>query len=137
MTEHSIIRPTHSVRAILAGDQTMMRLVPFQRFLKWKKGDRLRVRETSSNCRILTTWRVAPPIILELTEDVYIEQLQDITEKDAINEGIVLDGSEKWHSDDNASVVVFSFKWDSVNAKRGYSWESNPTVAVVRFRRVK
>ena len=33
-------------------------------------------------------------------------------------------------------IAAFSTLWDSVNAKRGYGWDSNPYVWVVEFKRV-
>ena len=77
---------------------------------------------------------------------VRAERVQSITEKDAISEGIdteceqyhtaqnimdnlgVVDGAS--HSVERCSpeISVFKTLWDSINAARGYSWDSNPWV---------
>jgi len=49
------------------------------------------------------------------------ERLQDVTEQDARAEGCT-------------SVDEFIALWDSINARRGYPWESNPWVWVYEFR---
>lgn len=86
------------------------------------------------------TWR--PPIFmprwasriqLEVT-NVRIERVQDISEDDAWAEGISEEAAyEYWH-DGPMPDAAFADLWDSINAKRGYSWESNPWVWVVEFR---
>jgi hypothetical protein len=125
---------------------------------KWKVGDRLWVRETwkpihhaqrhnetyveyeypwgrksikhNLGMDIPTKWRSpifmprwASRIILEIT-DVKVEQLQNITEEDAIKEGYDRRDAYAW-------------AWNSINAKRGYPWESNPWVWVIEFKRVE
>ncbi len=69
-------------------------------------------------------------INLEVT-GVRVERVQDITEADARAEGVTADdeprGGAYW-------VTKFARLWDSINAKRGYSWESNPWVWVVEFK---
>ena len=70
--------------------------------------------------------RWASRITLEITE-VRVERLQEITFEDFKKEGIEMDGS--WDGS-------FARLWDSLNAKRGYSWESNPWVWVISFRRL-
>ena len=66
--------------------------------------------------------RWASRILLDVT-DVRVERLQDISESDAMSEGV-------------ASLDEFKCLWDAINGKRGYSWDSNPWVWVVSFRRV-
>lgn len=61
--------------------------------------------------------------------DVRVERLQEITTEDALAEGIAK--HEQW-----TPRVQFSELWDSINAKRGYGWDSNPWVWVVEFQRV-
>jgi hypothetical protein len=79
--------------------------------------------------------RWASRITLEVT-GVRVERVQSISEADAIAEGV---GS--WRPDTMRYVAQnpvqeFSELWDSINAERGYSWESNPWVWVVGFRRL-
>lgn len=39
-------------------------------------------------------------------------------------------------SDESDAIETFANLWDSINAKRGHSWESNPWVWVVEFKAV-
>jgi len=62
-------------------------------------------------------------------KDVKPEQLNDITEEDAMAEGTTFGkGQRRW-----TARSAFMDLWDSLNAKRGYSWESNPWVWVYEF----
>jgi hypothetical protein len=64
--------------------------------------------------------------------DINVERLQDITWQDAKKEG-------SNHS--LAGILPATYKecfkdlWDSINDKRGYSWESNPWVWVIEFKK--
>lgn len=77
--------------------------------------------------------RWASRITLEVTA-VRVERLQDISEEDAMAEGIspITDSL----SNCNGSVYYFRSLWDSINSKRGYGWDVNPFVWVVEFRMV-
>lgn len=78
--------------------------------------------------------RWASRITLEVTK-VRVQRLKEITGEDALAEGVVEQNSEV---DPGAFARVrFGFLWDSLNAKRGYSWESNPWVWAITFRRAR
>lgn len=90
----------------------------------------------------------AARIWLEIT-NVRVERLQEITEEDAMSEGVSwLDdacyANNGWHptyyDPDSGGGPIFrdGFKslWDSINAKRGYDWDTNPWVWVISFKKV-
>ena len=90
--------------------------------------------------------RWASRILLEIT-DIRIERLNDISDKDAVKEGlrilpasgryVVSPGDQYFGSASHDAVEVFSWLWDSINAKKGYPWSSNPWVWVVEFKVVE
>lgn len=67
--------------------------------------------------------RVVSRIVLEIV-DVRMEHLQDISEPDALAEGV--------HGPD--AIRNYAELWDAING--GGSWRSNPLVWIVRFKRV-
>lgn len=80
-------------------------------------------------------------LFLEIT-NVRAERLNEISEAGAKAEGV-----SEWIHDpvcpcgglgDNESAAEFIFRhvWDALNAKRGYSWESNPFVLVIQFKKL-
>lgn len=86
--------------------------------------------------------------------DIRVERVQDISEDDVCAEGFPieqfppaelarLDRSFAQLNDITGTVprspVVAWFRhlWDSINKKRGYSWESNPWTWVVEFEKVE
>ncbi|WP_339503944.1 hypothetical protein [Pseudomonas sp. RL_105y_Pfl2_101] len=88
--------------------------------------------------------RWASRILLEIT-GVRVERLQDITEGQAVAEGVRLmrDGSDTWVSREGPGNLVtpwptakeaFSDLWNSINGPD--AWEANPWVWVVEFKRV-
>lgn len=81
----------------------------------------------------------ASRLTLSLT-GVRCERLQDTSENDAIWEGHM---SSNWDSDQEhdtawkgprSARATFHFAWDSLNAKCGHPWESNPWVFVGEFK---
>ena len=126
-------------------------------------GDRLWVRETfyPSPCDIPTfcgfyratdeerdvKWKPSifmPRALSRITLEVVgvrVERLQEISEADAIAEGIVplwLDGSPIRH-DGTGAICRSHFQnlWDSINGKRAdAAWADNPWVWVVEFKRI-
>lgn len=88
--------------------------------------------------------REASRILLEITS-VRVEPLQDISEADAVAEGIARDGDgyERFHVDPDAPVgqsftrnpvLAYRGLWDYING--GGAWDKNPLVWVIEFRRV-
>jgi len=84
--------------------------------------------------------RWASRISLDVT-GVRIERVQGISKRDAIAEGIrwseaFPEGYVRpglYHGFGSAQQA-FQSLWDDINAKRGYSWQSNPWVWVIEFR---
>ena len=79
-------------------------------------------------------------------QDVRVERVQDITIDDAGEEGCsnVISGGYDFdifgENGDYARhpyIMNFHRLWDSINAKRGYSWDSNPWVWVIDFEEVE
>jgi len=90
--------------------------------------------------------RIAARLFLKVT-GIRLERLQDITEYDAKREGAEPECSETRTEDDICNQECykcgllshragFHLLWDSLNVKRGCSWESNPWVYVVSFKRI-
>ena len=75
--------------------------------------------------------RWASHITLKVT-GVRVERVRDISEADARAEGTIPSGvgADLAHLKYRAG---FQTLWDTINAKRGYNWDSNPWVWVVEF----
>jgi len=131
----------------------------------YQVGDILWVRETWSYSEIyrlegikngMDIWKWRPSIymprkaarIFLKVKNVRVERLQDITEEDAIAEGIKgymeFGGRVKYWIDDlslgvgdmpRSAKKAFEIIWNSINAKRGYGWDINPWVWVIEFER--
>jgi len=87
---------------------------------------------------------------LEIT-GIRAERVQEINHKDALSEGcydFVVESDSKYYNDHEFTVnapngdihrqtalIAFRELWDSINAKRGYGWESNPWVWVIEFKK--
>ncbi len=71
--------------------------------------------------------RWASRITLEIT-DVRVERLQDISEDDSMAEGILFEGDQPSPRDN------FSALWELINGPD--SWDANPWVWVIEFKRV-
>jgi hypothetical protein len=67
-----------------------------------------------------------------IVESVKVERLQDISEADAISEGI--ETTEYWREDHPPSIC-FSVLWDSINGHD--AWNANPWVCAIGFKVVK
>jgi hypothetical protein len=87
--------------------------------------------------RFMPKW--AARIWLEVT-GIREERLQDISQEDAKAEGC-----NEWHSEveqiekhNHPGNYRNSFHslWDSINAKRGFGWDINPLIKVIKFKRL-
>lgn len=84
--------------------------------------------------------RWASRLTLEVVS-VRVERLQEISEEDALAEGLQRYGNGTFGLDDPAccmgvrASVAYMRLWDSINAKRA-PWASNPWVWVIEFRRI-
>jgi hypothetical protein len=77
--------------------------------------------------------RWASRIELEITK-IHAERLQDITAQDALAEGV---RESHFHQPaDWMDVDRYHELWNSINAKRGFGWDTNPYVWVVEFKRI-
>lgn len=86
--------------------------------------------------------RWASRVTLEIT-GVRVERVQDISEEDAQAEGVEQEfrtvamhpsGCKDYHIP-LSYRGGFANKWSEISAKRGYSWEMNPFVWVIEFKR--
>lgn len=68
--------------------------------------------------------RWASRITLEITE-IWVQRLQEINEEDAQAEGV------------EGGLAEFGPLWDQINTAPGRTWEDNPWVWVIGFRRVQ
>jgi hypothetical protein len=80
--------------------------------------------------------RLHSRILLEVT-GVRVHRLNEMTEhewgeRDAMAEGFPVGGESLW----GCAADWYREIWDSINAKRGYPWESNPFVWAVAFKKV-
>ena len=75
--------------------------------------------------------RWASRITLEIVS-VRVERLQDISEEDARAEGVTLRGTTRYESECRNEYRAL---WESINGPG--SWESNPYVWVVEFKRIQ
>jgi hypothetical protein len=77
--------------------------------------------------------RWASRLTLEIVS-VRVERLQEISEEDAIAEGmeVIPIKQATWSNRQSFQVL-----WEKINAKRGYGWNVNPWVWVIEFKTVQ
>lgn len=80
--------------------------------------------------------RWASRIMLEVT-GLRIERVQNISEDDAIAEGIQLSERTGRYSPGICDYARWSYEilWNDLNASRGFGWDMNPWVWVIEFKR--
>ena len=65
--------------------------------------------------------------LMLIVTDVRVQRLGDLTDEDAIAEGIDVTCGL-------TPSVTYAILWDKINAKRGYPWKSNPWIVALTFR---
>lgn len=80
--------------------------------------------------------RWASRITLEISF-VKVERLQDMKPIDCVAEGIYKPHMNYGPAEGPMAIAEFANLWDSLNAKRGFGWETNPWVWVIEFRRLQ
>lgn len=78
--------------------------------------------------------RWASRLTLEIT-NVRVERVQEINAAECMAEGVIKDPLTVQYRQDIA-IGRFAEVWDELNAKRGYSFDSNPWVWVIEFQKV-
>lgn len=78
--------------------------------------------------------RWASRITLEIV-NVKVERLQEISIEDCWKEGMSPDAPLNNYGSGAIERDAYAALWDSLNAKRGYPWNKNPWVWVIKFRR--
>ncbi len=73
-------------------------------------------------------------ITLEITK-ISVERVQDITDGSVAKEGIDWSSTQIGNKHRSPAIDKFASLWDSINKKRGYPWESNPWVWVIKFKK--
>jgi hypothetical protein len=69
-------------------------------------------------------------------EFIRVEKVQDISEEDAVAEGIQQQGAIIFINRTITGILsidCFAKLWDEINAKRGYPWDENPWVWVIGY----
>lgn len=98
------------------------------RFARYVGGDPKGFWLSSDYKPKISKWRKAQLMPRELSRitlevlSIHCERLWDITEDGARAEGV-------------QHTSAFALKWDAINGARGFGWETNPWVFVVKFRR--
>lgn len=81
--------------------------------------------------------RWASRLTLEI-KNIRVEQLQDISEEDAIAEGVdAVSLADVPRQATMSRRADYRQLWNTINAKRGHSWESNPWVWAITFKKVE
>jgi hypothetical protein len=92
--------------------------------------ERLKGIPIPGKCLAYGGYRESSRLTLEVMA-VRVERVQEITPEDAEAEGIA--EYMKKNRLGGYYTTAFARLWNSINAKRGFSWESNPWVWVVEF----
>lgn len=106
---------------------------------EWNAGDDPTIETCSAWKPSIHMPRVLSRITLEI-ESIRVERLNEISEEDAVAEGIFLNQHGVWHWENYSAVggidpvAAYCALWESITGPG--SWAANPWVWVVTFRRV-
>ena len=119
---------------------------------EWNAGDDCSIETKSAWNPAMYMPRLASRLTLEIT-GIRVKRLQDITIQDIRQEGIDIGtqcidcmdmyGTPCCKDDESECGILdevryeYSTLWDSLNAKRGFPWSSNPWVWVIEFKKVE
>jgi len=128
------------------GDKIVYRANPADDY-QWSKGKPSQGSFCWRSPIFMPKW--AARIWLEIT-GMRVERLQDISEEDAIAEGIGygFQRNSGWPDylhikngicelTQDTARMSYSTYWDSINAKRGHPWENNDWVWVIEFKQIE
>ena len=115
---------------------------PSELLRNWFKPEKLKYRATEQYGDAYYKWRPSihmsrwmSRIQLEVVS-VKVERVQDITEADAIAEGVrKLYRCPKWT--EGEAIKSFIELWDSINKKQGFGWDENPWVWATGFKLIE
>lgn len=132
----------YMINALLAGRKIQIRKLIKPQF---KKGDLILARNTEDKFDDRLD-----SLILKII-DVRVEFLQEISEEDAVNEGLEIfnedgnlwysgwmEGKDNWYEEIwkwhcNDPIQAFKELWDSINFTRGDGWATNPVVWCITY----
>lgn len=99
--------------------------------------DRLRGRPEPGKTLLARFMHREASRILLAVERTWLEHIRDITEEDAIAEGVKSTAVLTPDGDDYRGLYAkerFADLWNETNGARGYDWASNPEVRVIQFK---
>ncbi|GAA5003482.1 hypothetical protein GCM10023206_07300 [Acinetobacter puyangensis] len=114
------VRETWSTHACF--DDILPRNIPVRSIHYWADGEVKTGKKRSSIH--MPQW--ASRILLEIT-NIRVERLNDISEADAVAEGMIAD-------DDYCAEEYFSMLWNEINGWKEKGWNANPWVWCITFK---
>jgi hypothetical protein len=88
------------------------------------------VRYAFKNPHDMPRW--ASRITLEITK-IRVQRVQEITREDVLAEGVNTDGGDD-ETRNRTTLENYRLLWDSLYAKSGYGWNTNPFVWAITFK---
>jgi len=126
---YSVLEPEH----IISG--RMKDRFVFKADMKTKESEE--IRQELIKCGYPYKWKSSRFMPKEacriklLIEDIRVERLQDISEEDAMAEGVIATPYFSWET---GYIDSYHELWESINGKG--SWDANPFVWVIKFKKL-